>query len=354
MDASGNLESVGALKLTGGPLTVETSVTGAKGFIHLDDTALPSVEIISTIEHLALNPSVARFGTSTDHFFQIVADGNPVITVDPGNKVGINTTTPRCALDVDGGTSITPPSGVWGSYMNTYEVTTLGDPYNLWARQISIIASHGIASTQFSTYSDTRIKKNIEDIQQCCGSAEVKRMLSALSPKFYNRKDYVENGHGRYLGFIAHEVEDVVPSAVNVLNMEQFIPDIYVRAHYDESRGSIYFETEQDLTNGRIKVILPNLDEKIYEFETISQLEIRLLGSDVKPTNGSVFVYGTAVHDFKTVDYQQLFSLGMVGIKELISDNENIRKDFDDINAKYDALLSRIIALEGSSQFNGA
>jgi hypothetical protein len=60
---------------------------------------------------------------------------------------------------------------------------------------------------------------------------------------------------------------------------------------------------------------------------------------DVPAAEPNVFVIGKQVHDFRTVNYQDLFATGLAAIQELTKQNQALQ----DQNA---ALLRRVEALE--------
>jgi hypothetical protein len=243
-------------------------------------------------------------------------------------NVGIGNTAPRCPLEISGYVSRGPPSGVWGYYMNTYEVTIVGSPYNTYNRNISVIAQEGITCPFFSTYSDVRIKKNIKNI---CEECNVLETINQLSPKIYNYIDYISKGNKPHLGLIAQEVEKNQPNLINDLDMSHYVPDIYCKGIFDELTSIIRFEKEHKKTErGKVKIILSNLEEKYYVFEVISTTEIKISSTETTlPQNGDVFVYGTEIFDFKTIDYQQIFILGIAGIQELSIENDELKSRID-------------------------
>ena len=68
--------------------------------------------------------------------------------------------------------------------------------------------------------SDARIKRDIEDIND----SEALIQLRQLHPKKYGYKDVGERGTGKVIGFIADEVEEVIPEAIT--KTEWGIPSI--------------------------------------------------------------------------------------------------------------------------------
>jgi collagen type VII alpha len=86
----------------------------------------------------------------------------------------------------------------------------------------SIVASYAIACAAIAMYSDKRIKKNIEGLTR----SDCLRQACALRPVTYEYSDRVRSrgGRKRRLGFVAQEVEVVVPEATHMT--EGFTEDI--------------------------------------------------------------------------------------------------------------------------------
>ncbi len=131
--------------------------------------------------------------------------------VNQNGNVGIGTTTPSTALTVNG--SITP---------NVTNTSTLGNATYLWN---AVYATNGTIQT-----SDARLKDNIASTTY--GLDQVLQ----LRPISYTWKAHPEQG--TYLGFIAQEVQPVLPETVTVgddanhtlgLTYTEFIP-VIVRA----------------------------------------------------------------------------------------------------------------------------
>jgi hypothetical protein len=90
--------------------------------------------------------------------------------------------------------------------------------------RIAHIASGGtIYSYGSANYSDSRIKKDIEDIND--DTALNKLLL--IQPKTYNYIEEERNkGFGKVYGFIAQQIKEVIPEAVTIIKKEA-IPNIY-------------------------------------------------------------------------------------------------------------------------------
>jgi len=142
--------------------------------------------------------------------------------------VGIGTTNPIVPLDV--GSYVQPVTlGMPVTYLNNSSGVnrhTTGGPFT--NEQVSIRASHGIWSQTvvgafFGTFSasDARIKKSISDVDDDTALQKLRQ----LKPKRYKYRDERNRGDRETIGFIAQEVEQIVPEAVTT-KTGQTIPSI--------------------------------------------------------------------------------------------------------------------------------
>jgi hypothetical protein len=86
---------------------------------------------------------------------------------------------------------------------------------------ISIVSSGRIICPEFNATSDIRIKKNITDITPNY-SIDI---INQLKPVQYKYIDVVAGGDRPMIGFIAQDVEKIIPHAID--NHTDFIPDIF-------------------------------------------------------------------------------------------------------------------------------
>jgi hypothetical protein len=137
--------------------------------------------------------------------------GTRLIILQSGN-VGINNTSPDAYLRVDGTTTVTaarfygtggtrPPLELRQNNTAGWFAKFYSDNFGTYIGGISFYGS----TTTFSTSSDYRLKENIIPI-----SDSITR-LKQLKPSRFNFKQYPEITID---GFLAHEVQDIVPEAI--------------------------------------------------------------------------------------------------------------------------------------------
>ena len=165
--------------------------------------------------------------TGTGGAIQVGGVGD-VMNFDGSGNVGIGTSSPIFPLDVttyQHGNMTTPATWLnnTGSGIARTTITTsnFGD-------NISIRATHGIWTETFVggiyggiTASDARIKKSISDVDDDTALQKLRQ----LKPKRYKYRDERIRGDRETIGFIAQEVEQIVPEAVTT-KTGQTIPSI--------------------------------------------------------------------------------------------------------------------------------
>jgi hypothetical protein len=186
-----------------------------------------------------------------------------------------------------------------------------------------------------SSASDSRIKKDIEDIND--DTALNKLLL--IQPKTYN---YIEEGRnkgfGKVYGFIAQQIREVIPEAVTIIKKET-IPNIYKSCLIKNKREvyhSIPLNTPID-TEVKIKGSTYKIKE-IYE-------EYFVIDNDID--TDEAFVFGYNVDDFHTLNKDYIFTLNVCATQELhrriealnitIKSHEDRIKDLEE---KVDRLLT--------------
>jgi hypothetical protein len=207
----------------------------------------------------------------------------------------------------------------------------------------SVKAEQRIAATEFDAYSDKRIKKDFK----LCQNDKDFAILSKLEVTNYRHIDFVSKGDAYKKGFIAQQVEQVFPEAVS--KGKDYIPNIY----QPSTKATLQNETLRiDMANphGLVKgdKVRFYVKEKMHELE-VSNTE----GSSFSIKNWKngeaqdVFVYGKEVNDFRTVDYDRIFTLNVSATQELIKRNEDLTKRVAELEKQNQGLEDGLKNLEG-------
>ena len=236
------------------------------------------------------------------------------IALMPGNgsgRVGINTTTPRVPLEVDGYVGIGPATyGYFNASDNNLHLCggCIAD--------VSIWATQNVMALEFDALSDARIK----DIAGISDKAKDLDTLNAIEVTDYTLKDKVRNGNRAFKKVIAQQVEAVYPQVVNWHT--DFIPNVYRSADAVEQAGNGYalrFAAAHGLsaTAKRVKLLVEG-DTAMRKVAVLAIPSPREMIVDAQNLDGhKVFVYGEEVDDFRTVDYEGLTALNISATQEL-------------------------------------
>lgn len=160
--------------------------------------------------------AIGRYATVYQDNTIVLGAISGVNSATSNTRVGIGTYTPICPLQVVGSTN---QFGSWAFYARSGSTTTTGFA-NSTSGNFSIIASDRIQATEFNAVSDARIK----NIQNRIDTAEALDKINQLQVTQYTYKDWLQKGTAPKTGFIAQEVEKILPSAVN--QTANYIPNI--------------------------------------------------------------------------------------------------------------------------------
>jgi hypothetical protein len=155
--------------------------------------------------------------------------------------------------------------------------------------------------------SDIRIKKDIEDINDV---SALEKILQ-IQPKTYKYIDTLHKKSHTVIGFIAQQIKEVIPEAVELA--EEYIPNIYKIA-----------TTNEDIINlDNTELLKVNDDIKIYdkdgtpELSKIIEVNETSIKIDKTYNNDDVFIYGSKVDDFHTLDKSYIYTLNVCATQEL-------------------------------------
>ena len=288
-----------------------------------------------------VNPAGSSlFYTPTNSSFIWSHDTVERLRIDPNGNVGIGTSSPGVKLDVVGTTSITMQDNGYNSNDNAnqgnntfvarnstnpggagielYGMSGGGDLPNgaRFNAPVSIRANGWIATGMgFTAYSDRRIKR---DLQPSVTSDDLS-IIRKLKLTHYRMVDPADGGSQWHKGLIAQEVEEVLPEAVK--RSTEFVPDLFTVAsgtRHDPTAKtlSVTLAKEHGLKAGdrvRLHVDGSRMDVKVGEI--LSAREFVVGPCERAPQK--VLIYGREVSDFRSVDYDRIFSTGIGAIQEL-------------------------------------
>jgi hypothetical protein len=174
--------------------------------------------------------------------------------------------------------------------------------------------------------SDIRIKHKIAPSNE----AEDLDIISKLKVKEYFVKANHRNDSLLQKGFIAQEVEGILPGAV--VRQNDFIPDIYAQAESAVINEELLVITMKDnhrLKNGDIVRFITSEGNKERGITVINDKTFSV--DNWKGDISDLFVYGKMVDDFRTVNYNAIFTLGISAIQELYKQLQGLKEELSTI-----------------------
>ena len=210
-------------------------------------------------------------------------------------KIGNNGSTTGYPYGLEVRTSYQPSSGAW----------------------ITIKAEAVVQGQEFYTNSDRRIKKNIVDVPDQLALQQVRD----IPCRYYEYINQEANGTYKTIGYIAQEVKEIFPMAVNT--NPDFIPDEY-RLLENISwipTSDNKFKLVSDLTNVsgvKYRFYVPENNE----IPSVRSKIIEVIGNSdntftFDASHQQVFCYGKEVDDFHTIDKAKIFALHHSAIQEI-------------------------------------
>jgi len=273
----------------------------------------------------AINPSVAF---------------NNLALNPSGGNVGIGTTNPIYPLQVNQ-TALYNSGATHGVYSNP---TGFQSPASNLA--VGIYSSGAVLAGWFWAFSDARIKEKLS----VSNSAEDLKLLMRLKVTDYSHIDKIAKGSTPQKGFIAQEVKEILPDAVNILPKSEFVPSIYSKSK-SISKSDLGLRIElskaHDLKVGdRVRLLDGSVEFKeiVTEIPTLTSFIVK--NEFIKAS--MLFIYGKEISDMHTIDYDRIYTIGISAIQELNKKLDAQQKVIDSLQSQDAENKKKIALLEAS------
>lgn len=312
-----------------------------KGFVGMyssggSDFSLASTGMGNWLRLGANNSNIAFFPDNT-----LTTGSNPKVVITAAGFVGIATTTPGYPLDIEN--SMNSSYSGYG-FLNQSGGTGYGSGSS-GTVTVSIHSIGRILSAEVDVQSDRRIKRNFENPN----TASLLNKVNALQVTKYNYIDTIQKGSRSKTGFIAQQVEEVFPTAVNK-NME-IIPSVFEAAENVFVRDSIIIistRKEHGFSVGD-EVLLYNRENHAYHVLVAEVINANTFSAQHWcGTADKLFVFGKKVNDFRTIDFDQITALAVGAIQELTERTKTLETENNLLKDKNDDLLKALLKLQAS------
>ena len=286
----------------------------------------------------------------TSDQMQFQTNGSTSMTIDSLGYVGVGTTTPQAPLHITGANNINPETYILGGD-NDSVFSNYSDEFSTLANagtglDYSIISEDRIAASAFNAYSDLRIKKDIQAAQ----NAEDLEKLRALKVKSYKYIDEARKGRDLQKGFIAQEVAETFPQAVGFRT--GIVPNLFQTPIFAQWKdGLLYLKlasTHGLKVGDRVKIIEEN-GERIIVVDQVQDSTAFSAQTD-RLNCEKIFVYGSEVKDFHTLDYDEIFTLNVSATQALADEVDELKKQLAKQQQLIELLLQQNQDLRASQE----
>jgi len=292
--------------------------------------------------------------------------GGHVMDILNNGNVGIGTSTPYAKLHVNGGSGSIAIG--WRKYF-AYSDPNYGGgdlagqsgygwgTHSIYANESIITGNYFVSAQGAISSSDERIKKDIVDVED----GKALDIIRELKPKKYRYKDEINRGVEPVWGFIAQEVNDILPEAIKI--DEECLPNIYEMANVSTSNVITFtnFDTSTLESNASVIKVYDTKDEEhlITLNKVIDEHTIRV-EEDLSEWIGSLdetgnviagtqlFVYGQRVNDFHRVRKETVWTVATAALQEVDRQLQAEKAKVTTLESQLASVLTRLDALENA------
>ena len=216
------------------------------------------------------------------------------------------------------------------------------------------ITGWGMTQAAWGVTSDKRVKTNIEPVSN---------MLSIIQQVNVVKYDYIDPRLGREeCSVIAQELQAVFPNAINVTT--DYVPNIFKRCSHVQNDNIVTLSVTLESTPEHLAAITVGSTLKMMISDDGGETEREMttpilavsftdhmiqvsMWENYRDTS-IVYLYGTEVKDYLSVDKPQLGVMALQGVKELMSENEQLKSQVATLQAANAATSSQVATLHGT------
>jgi len=239
-------------------------------------------------------------------------------------RIGIGLTavqTPIAPLEIQGSATSLNNGSNYGYLRNNNPSSAYSAGWGAFG--LSIKTSNIIFAGNYVLASDERIKRDITDLSNTLV------LIDKIKPKTYKYRDTAEGDRMTY-GFIAQELEQVIPEAV--ITTRNKIPNIMKKTNVID--GVFILEETTDLIEGDVIAIYDD-ENKQYDVTITEMISDKSFKIDmVEDLQDQFFIYGKFVDDFKAIEHNDLLPVMIKGIQELNAKNKSLEERLAILEAK--------------------
>ena len=281
------------------------------------------------------NNARTYFGSQDGYEFRSSTDGTIGLLTNSG-FLGLGAT-PSYRLHIASGTT-TSGSATY-RYFNAGTAPTVATAN--FTDCCAYFGSTIIVGSWIASSSDIRIKKDIKDVDK----NEAIETLLKLKPKKYKYIDNIIKSEREVIGFVAQEVKEVIPDAVNDTNTE-VIPNIYKCYYINGDIIATHEDLRDELKVGdKIEYLLETDDNR--KQTTILEITNTYIKIDInfkKKEKGTkkIFIVGKEVNDFQTIAKEDIFSLNVCVTQELYRIIQQQQSIINDLKNRIEFLENKL------------
>ena len=212
---------------------------------------------------------------------------------------------------------------------------------------MGIRCNYGIWALQLNYDSDSRIKTEITDLSD----NRALELLRNIPCREYHYKDIQKREKDKTIGFIAQEVNEILPNAVSIQpniipNEMRMLENISWEEIIDGSNNIYKLTTDlQDVSGVKYRFYVSNDPSGNDECnKEIVGNQDNTFSFDSSYNN--VFCYGREVEDYHTLNKDKLFALNFSATQELDRQQQQDKQEISELKTKNTELENKVATLE--------